>query len=708
MDAAILVSIVIRIITLVRSLFLWNRLRDWQLGILSALLFLMALRQILTLVGNVRNASESAQTWSLVEFGHATELPALAVSILALLGLVQLERWLTGLSHTQQALRVSERSLAEAQRIGHIGNWEWNLKTDTQQLSDEIYRIIGLDPQEFKATSQSLLAIVHPDDRAGVQRALQRTLEDGDPYDIEFRAIRPDGDERVMHARAEVKYDMDGNPVSLFGTGQDITDRTRAENALRESEEKYRSLFEYSPAGIGVTDMEGRILTMNDAMLEAGGYTQEDLVKDPNVAEFYFDPGDRADILAQLEATGIVHQREVRMKAKDGSPYYVWLSVTPISMDQKPCLLTIAEDVTDLKQAERAYRASTELQGLVLSQIDQIVFSATFKQGRYFGGGLDFVSSKLEDILGYTLEDFEADPDLWLNAVHPDDMAELKRTTEEILRSRAPGTREYRFRHKQTGEYRWIEDQIVPRVDDHGQVVGVFGASRDVTRRKQADEELRRSREALRRLALREQAVREEERTSIAREIHDHLGQSLTALRMELSWLQRKFSRGSPDEIQRTESMLSMIDHTADAVRNLSSRLRPAALDELGLLAAVEWEVREFSRRTDVQCAVDVPREEFDINPERATGIFRILQEALTNVARHAEASQVTVQLREDTGDLVLQVHDNGKGISERDVASSDSFGLLGMRERAAALHGTVAIEPSANRGTTVTARVPR
>ena len=499
----------------------------------------------------------------------------------------------------------------------------------------------------------------------------------------------------------------DGKPVSLFGTAQDITDRKRAEEALRESEALYRSLFEHSPVGISITDAEGHILAMNDAMLEAGGYSRDDLARAPNVTEFYYDPADRARIFAALEKQGFVRQCEVRMKRKDGSPYYVLLSMAPATVDQKPCLLTIAEDITDRKEAEEAYRASNELQRLLLSQIDEVVYAVKFEPGDPLGGVADFVSGRGRTITGYTLEDLQRDPSLWIQSIHPEDLPGVRQSTEEILRTGAQGVQEYRLRHKETGAYRWMEDLAVPRFDEQHRVIGLFGVVRDVTRRKQADEELRRSREALRRLAIREQAVREEERTSIAREIHDQLGQAMTALRMELSWLHRKLTDSSGAVSERMQSMLSMIDDATSTVQDLSSRLRPAALDDLGLPAAIESEVREFGRRTDVEYAVEVPQDGLDVDPDRATGVFRILQEALTNVARHAEASRVEVQLRKDGDDLVLRVRDDGKGISERDVSGSDSFGLLGMRERAIALRGSVTIEPSANGGTTVTARVP-
>jgi len=220
------------------------------------------------------------------------------------------------------------------------------------------------------------------------------------------------------------------------------------------------------------------------------------------------------------------------------------------------------------------------------------------------------------------------------------------------------------------------------------------------------NERLRASEEKLRALAAREQSVREEERARIAREIHDQLGQSLTGLKMDLTWLKARLP-GHKNVAEKVKSMFKLIDDTIQTVRKIATLLRPEVLDQLGLAAAVGWQAREFQMRTGIRCKVDLPEEPVAAGPELSTAAFRIFQERLTNVARHARATRVEVALRADAGRLVLEVHDNGKGISEAELSGSKSLGLLGMRERAMAFGGSVEFGAPGARGTRVTVVLP-
>jgi len=228
-----------------------------------------------------------------------------------------------------------------------------------------------------------------------------------------------------------------------------------------------------------------------------------------------------------------------------------------------------------------------------------------------------------------------------------------------------------------------------------------------VKERERAEARLRSSHEQLRNLAARLQSVREEERTTIAREIHDELGQALTGLKMDLAWMTNRL----PDEQDvlrdKSASMLELIDATIQAVRRISTQLRPGILDDLGLTAAIEWQAQEFQTRTGVHCEFATELEDFHLDRDRATAVFRIFQETLTNIARHAHATQVVVSLTESQGDLVLEVRDNGRGVTVREIADPQSLGLLGMRERALLFGGEVRIGGSPGTGTTVTARIP-
>lgn len=211
----------------------------------------------------------------------------------------------------------------------------------------------------------------------------------------------------------------------------------------------------------------------------------------------------------------------------------------------------------------------------------------------------------------------------------------------------------------------------------------------------------------LRALAVHGQSVREEERARISREIHDELGQALTGLKMQLSWLEKRLAGNLTAPAATIRSMSRLIDDTMHSVRRIASDLRPQVLDELGLAGALRRQAREFQARAGIRCRMDLPAEPFAMDPERARDVFRIFQEAMTNVARHAKATRVDIRLRLDAGHLLLSVADNGLGISPAAVRRTKALGLLGVRERALLLGGKVEIEGSEGEGTSVRLSVP-
>jgi signal transduction histidine kinase len=229
----------------------------------------------------------------------------------------------------------------------------------------------------------------------------------------------------------------------------------------------------------------------------------------------------------------------------------------------------------------------------------------------------------------------------------------------------------------------------------------------EVIERKRAEEELKQSHERLRNLSAHIESMREAERTSIAREVHDELGQALTALKMDLSWLSKKLPEEQEAAIKKIREMSRIIDTVIQTVKRISTDLRPGILDDLGLVAAMEWQVQEFQERTRINCELTAEGEDINLDRDLTTAVFRILQEALTNVARHANATRVAVSLKKRDGRLVLQVGDNGKGITEKQVAHPRSFGLIGMRERARSWNGSVEIDGIAGKGTRVTVSIP-
>ncbi len=231
--------------------------------------------------------------------------------------------------------------------------------------------------------------------------------------------------------------------------------------------------------------------------------------------------------------------------------------------------------------------------------------------------------------------------------------------------------------------------------------------AREYRDRERIEEELRSSREQLRSLSGHLQSAREEERTHIAREMHDELGQTLTALKIDLSSLKSELPEGGKDFLKRLDSSLGLTDRTIQTVKRISGELRPKLLDTLGLVAAMQWQGRDFEKRTGVACAVTADKEDIILDGELSTAIFRVFQEALTNVARHAEATRVEVSLRQRGGQLELVIRDNGKGITKERIEQSGSLGLVGMRERVRYWGGEFAIEGKKSKGTTVTVTIP-
>jgi two-component system sensor histidine kinase UhpB len=249
-----------------------------------------------------------------------------------------------------------------------------------------------------------------------------------------------------------------------------------------------------------------------------------------------------------------------------------------------------------------------------------------------------------------------------------------------------------------------------------GRTAAVVTAFQDISKRKQAEHDLLESREQLRKLTAHQQSVREEERTRIARELHDELGQMLTAVKLDATWLAARLSSENPNILNKIDSMSRLLDETLDAVRRVAADLRPVMLDDLGLAAAVEWLTEEYGKRTGIGIRLEMDMEHgqcdgqagiCDLDPAVATAVFRIMQECLTNIARHARAEQVLVSLKCRDGKLMLLVSDDGKGMHTVNNGKRNCYGIIGMRERAHNLGGTFNLSSIPWEGTSVEVVMP-
>ncbi len=322
--------------------------------------------------------------------------------------------------------------------------------------------------------------------------------------------------------------------------------------------------------------------------------------------------------------------------------------------------------------------------------------------------GIRYLSPSFERVLGY-------DPDSLigcnpLDYVHPDDIPVLSRHIKRISRSAgATSTTTHRIRDS-GGGWRTMATTLTNALDIED-VHGIVFNSYDVTGQILSEQQLLESRNQLRDLAAHVESAREQERIRIAREIHDELGQLLSALKLDLEALSIKYRAGKfAFRKQFTEEiayLVAKVKLTINTVRRISSELRPAVLDNLGLATALECQIREFETRTGIRCRYSGLRHILVLGPEQSTAVFRIFQEILTNVARHAHASAVEIKVETNSDWLTLHVVDTGTGIDPKHLMDPRSLGLLGMRERAMILGGTVRFSQPPTGGTAVTLRIP-
>jgi PAS domain S-box-containing protein len=304
---------------------------------------------------------------------------------------------------------------------------------------------------------------------------------------------------------------------------------------------------------------------------------------------------------------------------------------------------------------------------------------------------------------GRVSQESQATFEAYLQAVHPEDRDTVKQIIDHTVQTHEPFRFSYRI-VRPDGAIRWLQARGQLELDPAGRPVRIYGTGQDISELKQAEDELEQSRQQLRALSAHLQSIREEERKRIAREIHDELGQAMTALKIDLAWLSKKTNDQSI--LGKVQSMSNLLNDTIQTVRRIATELRPAILDDLGLSAALEWQAQEFEKRTGIPCELKISPD-VSIASGPSTELFRVFQEILTNIARHAHATQVRVTLETQAEQLMLEVRDNGIGIRQTQVWDIRSIGLTGMRERVRLLGGEILITGIPGQGTTVVVQAP-
>src|SRR5262245_10696277 len=356
-------------------------------------------------------------------------------------------------------------------------------------------------------------------------------------------------------------------------------------------------------------------------------------------------------------------------------------------------------DVTERRKTSEVIRKQAD----IINQIQETVISVDLD------GYVVSWNAGAEKMLGYASDEALGKH---ISFIYPSEDREF--LEHEVLGPvKAKGTHQIEVRRRtKSGGLRFAQLSLTLLRDDTDSPIGIIGYSMDITDRKRGEEALLNSRNQLAALAVRLESVREEERTRIALEVHDVLGQALTGLTLDVAWVHKRITESIDSAshaavVARLISARKLLDSTIQSVRNIATNLRPGVLDELGLAAAVEWQAREFQQRTGIACETTIWPDTIVLEPEQSTALFRILQEILTNVARHAHATYVHIRLEQSGEHVSLQVVDNGKGVTGVEQSGTKAFGLLGMRLRAQQQGGTFDIQGTSGTGTTVTVRIP-
>ena len=594
--------------------------------------------------------------------------------------------------HAQEELRKSEERLRLAIQAGKMFTCDWDAATNVFTHSPESVQILGGD-QATSSTGEQLLDSVHPEDRELFTGAAARLSPEKPDIRISYRMVRSDGTVIWLERNSRAQFDPQGKLLRIIGIVTDITERKRGEDAVRQSEEKYRRIVETTNEGIWLLDSNFDTSFVNQQMAEMLGYQPAEMLG-RSVFDFFFpeDVGRKRRGLARRRE---MHSEQLddRLRRKDGTELWVRMTAIPISKDNGDFdgSMAIVADISSQRLAEIALRESEARFRLVANTAPMLIWmSDTSKLCTYFNHSwLAFTGRSMDQELGNG----------WTEGVHPEDLQKCFDTYVHAFDAHEKFTIEYRIR-RYDGEYRWVLDLGVPRFNQDGSFTGYIGSCIDVTDRKLAEE-------ALSGVNSRLIEAQERERARISRELHDDISQRLAMLTIELEQLGQKFFDSPPDLLHRVARLRNQSADIATDVQSLSHELHSSKLEYLGITTAMRAFCHEFSDQQNVEVVFahdEIPR---TLPQDISLCLFRVSQEALQNAVKHSGVRHFDVELRFASDAIQLTVRDSGSGFDPEGASKTQGLGLVSMAERVKLVGGLLLIDSQPHRGTTIHAKVP-
>ncbi|OGT11782.1 MAG: hypothetical protein A3F73_12680 [Gallionellales bacterium RIFCSPLOWO2_12_FULL_59_22] len=599
------------------------------------------------------------------------------------------------------ALRESETKYRLLIENLQEGIWMIDKDANTSFVNLRMAQMLGYSVEEMQG--KPLFSFMDERGKEISTQNLERRKQ-GIREQHDFELLRKDGSRIYTSMATSSILDETGNYAGTLAGVTDITERKRAEQEQKDLSVRLQHILASTPAVHYACRIDGEHFVptyVSPNLKDFWGYEPEEYFGN---AEWWWSaihPEGRDSVVgtfhAAIKAADRSHYaHEYRFRHKDGT--YRWvhdeLRIIRDEAGQPQEIVGSWLDISERKLTENNLReAKHELQEF-FDLVPDMVCIASASDGCF-----QQVNKIWETVLGFSTDELIGKP--FIDFIHPDDVAPTLAEVEKQLAGQQIANFVNRYRCKD-GSYKWLEWVAKPARKDKL----LYAAARDITERKRTEAALNKHQLLLRELEAQNLTSREAELKHIAREVHDELGQILTALRLDVTLINLRFGEQSAPLLAKTQGMIALLDQAARCVHDIVSNLRPAVLD-IGLVPAIGWLCNEHAARTGSSCVLHTIEEHVGLDEARAVAIFRIVQELLTNAARHAEASSVTITLTRHAGDLHVVVRDNGKGFDPAAVATKKSFGLLGIRERAIALGGEVDLVSAPNQGTVVTLIVP-